>query len=316
MVRSDDITHKRVLTIALPVVISNATVPILGAVDTGVVGQLGEAAPIGAVGIGAIILSAVYWIFGFLRMGTAGMTAQALGSGQTGEVIAMLIRALIIAGAAGLCIILLQYPIFAAAFWVSPASSEVEGLARDYMEIRIFSAPAAIAVYGITGWMIAHERTLAMLVLQLWMNGVNIALDLLFVLGFGWGVEGVAIATLIAEWSALGLGLWLVRGAFHGDTWRDWTRILDWARLRHVMGANSHIMIRSVLLQAGFISFLFWGSSFDDVTLAANQILVQFLHITAYAMDGFAIAAETLVGQAVGASALARFRRAVYVTSF
>jgi len=193
------ITNRRVLSIAVPIVLSNATIPILGAVDTGVVGQLGDPVPIGAVGIGAIILSAIYWVFGFLRMGTVGLTSQALGAGDRGEADALLSRALLIGFGGGFLLILLQFPIFAGAFLISPASAEVEGLARDYMAIRIWSAPAAIAIYGITGWLIAAERTRAILVIQLWMNGLNILLDLFFVLGLGWGVEGVAMATFLAE---------------------------------------------------------------------------------------------------------------------
>jgi len=313
---ADALTHGRVLKIALPIVISNATVPILGAVDTGVVGQLGLAAPIGAVGIGAIILSGLYWLFGFLRMGTAGLTAQAHGAGQAGEVSAMLSRSLMIGLAVGVVIMAFQIPLFWGAFQLSPASAEVEGLARDYMGIRVFSAPAAIALYGITGWLIALERTRAVLVMQLWMNGLNIALDLIFVLQLGWGVEGVAFATFIAEWTGLGLGLWLCRGAFQTPAWKDWPRVFDRTRLTRMASVNSDIMLRSILLEAAFISFLFFGANFGDVTLAANQILLQFLHITAYALDGFAFAAEALVGQALGARNRPRLRRSAYLTSF
>ena len=312
---ADSLTHGRVLKIALPIVISNATVPILGAVDTGVVGQLGLAAPIGAVGIGAIILSGIYWLFGFLRMGTAGLTAQAHGAGQTGEVSAMLSRSLMIGLAAGVVIMALQIPLFWGAFQLSPASAEVEGMARDYMGIRVLSAPAAIALFGITGWLIAQERTKAVLVMQLWMNGLNIALDVLFVLQLGWGVEGVAFATFIAEWSGLGLGLWLCRDAFRTNAWKDWPRVFDRARLGRMASVNTDIMLRSVLLEAAIISFLFFGADFGDVTLAANQILLQFLHITSYTLDGFAFAAEALVGQALGAKNRPRLRRSAYITS-
>ena len=168
-----NLTHRRVLHIAVPVVLSNATVPILGAVDTAVVGQMGLAAPIGAVGIGAIILSAIYWIFGFLRMGTAGLTAQAIGAGDKGETNALLVRSLFIGFAAGFVFFAFQAPLFWAAFKMAPASAEVEGMAREYLQIRIYSAPAAIAMYGITGWLIAAERTRAGLVLQLWLNATG-----------------------------------------------------------------------------------------------------------------------------------------------
>ena len=310
-----DLTHRRIWRLAWPVVLSNATVPILGAVDTGVVGQMGQAAPIGAVGIGAIILSAVYWVFGFLRMGTTGFVAQAHGAGDRAEIVALLTRALLIAASAGVALIVLQIPLFHGAFALSPASDEVETLARDYMVIRIWSAPAAIALYGVTGWLIALERTRAVLAIQIWMNGLNIVLDLWFVLGLGWGVEGVAVATFLAEWSGLALGLWFCRDGFADPRWRDWARVGDRSRLLRMAQVNSDILIRSVLLEAIFVSFLFLGSDFGDVDLAANQILVQFIHITAYAMDGFAFAVEALVGQAMGARARAALRRAAAMCS-
>ncbi len=308
------LTHRRVLNIALPIVLSNATIPILGVVDTGVIGQLGEAAPIGAVGVGAIILTGYYWIFGFLRMGTVGLTSQALGADDQPEADALLSRALMIGLAAGIALILFQGPLFALAFMLAPASDEVENLARDYLQIRIFSAPAAIAIYGVTGWLIADERTRGVLVLQVWMNGLNIALSFWFVIGLGWGIEGVAIATVISEISGFLMGLALCHGAFGRPGWRDWPRVFDRVRLWRMAQVNSDIMIRSVLLQAIFISFLFVGADFGDVPLAANQILLQFLHVTAYAMDGFAFAAEALVGQAMGARARGAVRRASILT--
>ncbi len=309
------ITHRRVLKIAVPIVLSNATVPILGAVDTGVVGQMGQAAPIGAVGMGAVILSAIYWIFGFLRMGTTGLAAQARGAGDTAETGALLMRGLLLGGSAGLVFILAQVGVFWGAFALSPASAEVEALTRSYLEIRIWGAPATIALYAVTGWLIAIERTRGVFLLQVWMNGLNIVLDLWFVLGLGWGVEGVAIATLIAEWTGLALGLWLCRQAFTGNQWRDWPRIFDPARLRRMMQVNADIMIRSVLLTGSFTTFLFIGSDLGDVNLAANQVLLQFLEITAFALDGFAFSAEALVGGAVGAGKRTQVRRASIMAS-
>ena len=309
------ITHKRVLSIALPIVISNATVPILGAVDTGVIGQLGGAAPIGAVGIGAIILGALYWIFGFLRMGTVGLTSQALGGGDAQEVRALFFRSIGIGVLAGTAFITFQIPIFAGAFWIAPASAEVEDLARAYMSIRVWSAPAAIAIYGLSGWLIAQERTRAVLMVQLFMNVTNIILDFWFVLGLGLGVEGVAAATLIAEWGGLGLGLYLCRQAFRGLALSLWQQIVNRRRLIHMMQVNGDILIRSVLLQAGFVSFLFFGAELGDVTLAANQVLLQFVYLASYAMDGFVFAAESLVGQAMGARAVAQLRRGASVTA-
>ena len=312
---STKLTHKRVLGVAIPIVLANATIPILGAVDTGVVGQMGLAVPIGAVGIGAIIISAIYWLFGFLRMGTTGLTAQAIGSNDHSETSALLVRGILIGLGAGLVLIMTQIPLFSAALGIAPASFEVESLAQEYLKIRVYSAPAAIAIFGITGWLIANERTRAVLVLMLLINSINIVLDFVFVLRLGWGVEGVAYATLIAEWSGLFFGLWLARKGFKNGYWRNWSQIFDRARLTKMAKVNSDILIRSVLLEIAFVSFLFLGSSFDDATLAANQVLIQFLNITAYAMDGFAFAAEALVGKALGAKNRLIFRRSAVMTS-
>ncbi len=313
--RAVQITHHRILAVAGPIVLSNVTVPILGIVDTGVIGQLGEAAPIGAVGIGAVVISTFYWVFGFLRMGTTGLTAQAFGAGRMGEVSAMLTRATMIGAVAGLALIALQIPLFWAAFRLAPASAEVEGMAQAYLTIRIWGAPFAIALNAFTGWLIALERTRAVLVLQVAMNGVNIVLDLWFVMGLGWGVEGVAIATLIAEVGGAALAVWLCRDVFANAAWRDWGRVMHAETLKRIAVVNSDILIRSLLLTAMFTSFMFLGARFSDVELAANQILLQFLNVTAYAMDGFAFGAETFVGQALGARNRAGLRRAAVMSS-
>ena len=309
------LTHRRILNIAVPVVLGNITIPLLGLVDTAVVGQIGLAAPIGAVGIGAIILTGFYWIFGFLRMGTTGFVAQAIGAGDGPETAAILIRALGIAALGGLAIIVLQLPLFALGFWMSPASSEVETLAREYMAIRVWSAPFLISTFAITGWLVAAERTRDILVIQLVMNDINISLDLLFVLGLGWGVQGVAAATVMAEVTGCALGVWYCRAAFDGAPWRDRARLLDPAKLRRFASVNADILVRSLLLQSIFMSFLFFGARYGDTRLAANHILVQFLAVTAYAMDGFAFAAESFVGQALGARRRDAFRRAAKMVS-
>lgn len=311
MAEARPVTHGRVLKIAVPIVLSNVTVPLLGAVDTGVVGQMGLAAPIGAVGLGAVILASFYWIFSFLRMGTSGLAAQAHGAGDDAEATAVLLRAVILGFLAGSLIALLQGPLFLLAFRLAPASPEVEAIARGYLELRIWGAPATIALYAVTGWMIALERTRRVLLLNLWINGVNILLDLWFVLSLGLGVPGVALATLIAEWSGLVLGLWLCRDAFGPALEAARARLADNLALRRMLSVNGDIMIRSVLLQGSFTTFLFLGAGLGDVTLAANQVLLQFLEITAYALDGFAFAAEAMVGQAVGARSRPALRRAV-----
>lgn len=309
-----DITHRRVLRIAAPVVLSNATVPLLGAVDTAVIGQMGLAAPLGAVGMGAIVLATLYWAFGFLRMSTSGLAAQARGAGDGAEQAAVLLRAMMVAMAAGAVLIVAQSLLFGAALRIAPASAEVEGLARQYLTIRIWGAPATIALYALTGWLVGMERTRGVLWLQLWQNGLNIGLDLWFVLGLGWGVPGVALATLLAEWTGLLFALWLARDVLGAALRPALARLWDRPALRRMFTASRDIMIRTILLQLCFTAFVFLGARSGDVTLAANQVLLQFLEITAYALDGFAIAAETLVGQAVGARALGPLRQAARIS--
>ena len=309
------ITHRRVLNIALPIVLSNATVPILGLVDIGVVGQTGDAAPQAAVTLGAIVISTAFWLFSFLRLGTVGLVGQALGAEDQVEATTVLTRALFIAGAGGLMLIVLQPGIFALALWSSQASAEVEALAYTYMAIRIWGAPFVIANYALEAWLIALERTRSVFTIQLVKNGTNIALSFLFVLGFEWGVAGVAIATIIAEVLGTTLAFYLCRGAFDGDAWRDWTRVFDRARLVTLAILNVDIMIRSGLLMAIFASVAIVGSRFGDATLAANGVLEQFLMVTAYAMDGFAVGAETLIARAMGRRDPARLRRSAVITS-
>ncbi len=309
-----EVTHRRILSIAFPIVLANFTVPLLGLVDTGVVGQMGTPEPIGAVGLGALLLSSIYWVCGFLRMGTTGLTSQAVGAGDVQEVSALLKRGLLVGFGFGLFVILAQWPLFAAAFKLAPASDTVENLARDYMVVRVWSAPATIAMYALTGWLIARERTRAVLVQQIVMNVVNIGLDLLFVLQFDWGVTGVAWATFAAEWSGLVVGLWFCRDGIAKQV--GWPLILHLGRLRRMAAVNGDIMLRTLALQAVVVLFVFWGARMGDVPLAANEVLMQFVMLTAFGLDGFAFAAETLVGQAMGRRDPVGLRAAAKKTSF
>lgn len=304
------ITHGRVLRISGPIVLSNATVPLLGAVDTAVIGQLGDAASLGGVGIGAVILATLYWAFGFLRMSTSGLAAQAHGAGDAAEVSAVLLRALIVGAVAGLGLVALQSALFAGAFALAPASPAVETVAQDYLSIRIWGAPATIALYALTGWLVGLERTRGVLILQLMQNGLNLALSFWLGLWLGWGIWGVAVATLLAELAGLALALWLARDAFGSGLRPGLARLGDGLAIRRMFSASRDIMARTIMLQLAFTAFIFLGARYGDVTLAANQVLLQFLEVTAYALDGFAISAETLIGQAVGARSLADTRAA------
>ena len=299
------------MSIAFPIVLSNISIPILGAIDTGVIGQLGNPTAIGAVGIGAIILSAIYWLFSFLRMGTTGFVAQAQGRKDASEVIALLVRGLLLGLACGFFVILIHPILFWLSFLISPSSNEVELLALDYMRIRIFSAPAIISTYAIMGWLIALEKTKYVLILQLTMNGLNAVLDFWFVLGMGWGVEGVAWATFIAEWFALLMGLAICFALSQNFPKIIWTLIFSRTKIITILLVNRDIFLRSLMVEMIFVSFLMTSGKFGDVELAATQILLQFLHISSYGMDGFAFAAEVLVGQAVGKSNRSMLRGAV-----
>jgi MATE family multidrug resistance protein len=311
------LTHRAVLTIAIPVVVSNVSTPLLGLVDTGVVGRIPDPAYIGAVAIGALVFTFVFWAFGFLRMGTTGLTAQALGAEDPDEVAACIARALLLSAAVGAALISLQWPIREIAFALLEGSAHVEGLARAYFDIRIWAAPATLANYALLGWFIGLGRTDVALVLQLVLNVTNIALDALFVLGFGWDVRGVALGTLIAEFVAAAVGLAVAIRHLRGQT-RAWTlrAALEPARLARTVAVNGDIMIRSLALVFVFVWFMARGARQGDVVLAANAVLMQFISTAAYFLDGLAFAAEALVGRAVGAARRAAFLAAARITTW
>ncbi len=198
-IRPEAPSHALAWRLAGPIILANLSVPLLGAVDTAVMGHLPDPAYLGGVAVGAVVFQFLYWGFGFLRMGTTGLVAQAHGAGDAAEVNAVLLRSLAIAAAFGAGLWILQIPIFAVARGLFAASAEVEGFAQSYLQIRIWSAPATLANYCFLGWFIGMRNTRAALWLQLWMNGLNIALSLGFVIGLGWGVAGVAEAAAIAE---------------------------------------------------------------------------------------------------------------------
>ena len=295
-------------------IFSNVTTPLIGVVDTAVIGQLGAAHLIGAVAVGATIFTFFYWAFGFLRMGTTGLTAQASGAERNREVLATLYRALLVAGTAGVAIILLQWPIAEAAFALMGASPDVDTAARTYFAIRIWSAPAALANYALVGWFIGLGRAGMAFRLQLLLNLTNIGLDTLFVLGFGWGVAGVAAGTLIAETGAALVGLAVALHAASGLRIRLW-RVFNAAKLRRMIAVNGDIMIRTLSLLFAFSFFTAQGARAGDLILAANAILMHFLSVSAYFLDGVAYATEALTGKAIGARNRVRFADAVRLSS-
>src|SRR5690606_16498479 len=250
------ITHWTVVYIALPIIISNLSSPLLGLADTAVMGRMGDPKYIGAVALGALIFTMVYWTFGFLRMGTTGLTAQAEGAGDGEEIRAALGRALLIAGAIGAGLIVLQWPIAFIAFRLLDGGEEVERLARGYFTIRIWSAPFALANYALAGWFIGLGRAKVALILQVFLNLVNVFFNIWLALGLGWGVAGIAAGTLIAEVSAAVLSLTIAAralGAYPG-TWTR-ARLLDAVRLARTIAVNRDIMIRTIVLLLSFAWF-------------------------------------------------------------
>jgi len=313
-----DITYARVAAIALPVVLSNAMVPLQGAIDTAIIGNLGQASYLAAVALGATVIHLLFALFNFLQMGVSGLTAQALGADDRRRVMNTLARAGIIALVIAAALILVKQPLRAGAIGLFEGSNRALGLGGAYVDMRLWGAPAELTNYALMGWFAGQGLTRRLFEMQMAVSLVNIALNLLFVLGFGWGVEGVALGTVIAAFAGTALGLWRVRqraGQIMPD-WRfDRARVLNPAELAQVMALNRDIMIRTLMLTGGFAWMTRLGSMQGDVVLAANGILLQFLYVASHALDGFALAAEALVGQALGARSRERLRRAVAVST-
>lgn len=306
------ITHRSVLAIALPIIASNITTPLIGLIDTAVLGQLDGAHYIGAAALGGTIFTFLFWAFGFLRMGTTGLTAQAYGASNATEIAASLARALLIAATAGVLLIALQVPLGSMALELLEASAEVEAGTATYIDIRIWSAPAALANYALVGWLIGLQRAGTALALQIFLNTLNAALDILFVVAFGWGVAGVALGTLIAEVAAAIAGL-IVAYVILTRTYRlpRLPDVIELVSLRRALSVNADIMIRTLALLSAFSWFTFQSAPAGDATLAANAVLMQLVGFSAHLLDGFAFATETLAGAAIGSGNAERFKQAV-----
>lgn len=307
--------HRQIWRLAGPIILANLSVPLLGAVDTAVMGHLPDAKFLGGVAVGAIIFNFIYWGFGFLRMGTTGLTAQAFGAKDGNELRAVFSRALMLAGAIGLLLWIIQFPLIWAGMTLFDASAEVEELARAYFQIRIWSAPAVLANYCLIGWFIGVQNTRAALILQVVLNGTNMILDLVFVLGLGMTVAGVAAATVFAEYATIAVGFILMRRTYRtiGGTGLG-TNLFDPSKLKRLVALNFDIMIRTLCLIAAFAIFTRQGARYGDATLAANAVLLQFQQFLSFGLDGFAHAAEALVGGAIGAKDQQGFREAVKLT--
>jgi len=306
--------HRRVLTLAFPIVLANLTQPILGAVDTAVAGHLGSAADLGGVALGGLFFNFVFWGFGFLRMSTTGLVAQAFGAGDRTALRASVVRALTLAFAIGTVILLVQTPLIRYALAAIGASAEVQHIARMYCHARIGSAPFALANYVVLGYLLGTQRVRIALVAQLCINFANVIAVLLYVYGFGWGVAGIGAATATADALGFVFGavvLWHLRprglAPFRVDT------VLEPAALKRLITINRDIFLRTMCLLGSFGWFAHVGAKQGDAILAANALLLNFQTFMAYGLDGFAHAAEALVGAAIGARDRVAFRQAVKV---
>lgn len=315
---AESVTYRRVITIALPVVLSNATVPLQGAVDTAIIGNLGDAVFLAAVTLGAAAMAMLLHVFNFLQFGSGALSAQALGGKDNRRVINVLARGLILALGVGAILIAAQVPMRAALLGVFEASERAESLAATYFNIRIWAAPAELGIFALGGWFSGQELTRRLFELQLVVSVINIVLNVFLVLGLGMDVDGVALGTLIAMYLGLVFGLWRARGRMR-EILPDWrperSRLLNAQELGKLMRLNRDIFIRSILLVGSFTWMTRQGSMQGDVILAANGVLMQVVHIAVYGLDGFAIAVESLVGQAVGARNRRFLRRAVIVST-
>ena len=294
-------TNRQILRIAIPSIISNITVPLLGLIDVTIVGHLGSAAYIGAIAVGGMLFSMIYWIFGFLRMGTGGLTAQAYGAKNQPEMARILMRSVIISLLLAAALIILQYPIRMAAFTIIDASAEVQRLATQYFHICILGAPATLALYSFNGWFIGMQNSRYPMYIAITQNIVNIAASLLFVLGMHMKVDGVALGTLIAQYSGFVMAvlLWLS----HYSPLRIHMKrngLFDTEAMRRFFTVNRDIFLRTICLVAVTTFFTSTGAAYGDVVLAVNTLLMQLFTLFSYIMDGFAYAGEALTGKCIG----------------
>lgn len=304
------LTRSRVLSLAFPVMLAQAATASTGVIDTAVMGLYGTKFDLGAVGVAAVVVNFLYWAFGFLRMSTTGLTAQAAGAGDQAEVRSVLQRTLLLGGALGVVILVLSPLLRLVVFVPFAAGEEVKSLAGEYFDARVWGAPAVLMGYGITGWLIGAGRTGQLLAFQIVLNGVNAALDIWFVAGLDWGPMGIGAGTAISEWTALAFGLFLVRGGLGNAK-----ALFDRARLAALLGANRDILIRTLALLFCFAWFVNSGAGLGAATLAGNEVLLQFVAVSAFVLDGFAFVAEKEIGEAYGAKNRPGLIRAMRLTS-
>ncbi|UJF19397.1 MATE family efflux transporter DinF [Vibrio sp. SS-MA-C1-2] len=295
--------HRHVFSLALPMVLSNITVPLLSLVDAAVIGHLDKSWYLGGVAIGGSMISMVFMLLLFLRMATTGLTAQAFGRKNSQQIAVMLLQGVTLAWILAGILLLIHQPLSQLIFSLSNASEQVIFYGQQYFEVRIWSAPAALANLVIMGWLLGTQNSRYPMWLLIFTNLVNILLDLLFVMGFGWQVKGAAFASVIADYSSFGLGLWFVAKQWRNLSLPSWKKQISaiFTNIGQLLHLNKNIMLRSLCLQVVFAFMAFQGAALGDDIVAANAVLMSFLMMISYAMDGFAYAMEAMVGNAVGA---------------
>ncbi len=306
--------HKQLLLIAIPMIFSNITTPLLGLVDTAVIGHLEHAYYLGGIAVGSMIITMIFWLAGSLRMSVTGVISQAIGELDDNKAWDYFCHALAIAFIAAVCLVLFQKPIMEIAFFIIGGSEQVQFYGREYFAIRIYSSPAALMNLVVLGYFIASQRVKWVVLQLVVINLINISLDLWFVLGLKWGVKGVAIASVIADYC----GLMLLVLVLKQELIRHFKAELKWrlACFKELFQLNNNIFIRSVVLQLCLVYITIRGAELGDVTLAANAILLNLFIFISYGLDGFAYAAESLVGQAYGDMKKSKRNNHLYVSSW
>lgn len=308
-------TYRTVLWLSIPIILANLTQPLMSAVDTAVAGHLPGAHYLAGVALGALLFNFVFWGFGFLRMGTTGVVAQYFGSQESTAVVLTIGRAMLIAWGIGVLLWILQIPIIEGGLALLGASADATEQARLYAYGRIWAAPFALTNYVIAGWLLGVQRVRVALAIQILINIVNLVTVLTFVYGFDWGVQGIGRATAIADISGTLVGLTLIWRWYQAELKKiAWRVLLESKALQRLFQINSHLFVRTACLQATMAWFVHMGAQQGDALLAANAVLLNFLAFTAYGLDGFAHAAETLSGEAVGRQNQARLSRVIRVT--
>lgn len=309
------VTNRSVFVIAGPAMLANVTTPLLGVVATAAIGRLGDSAVLGGVAMAALVFDCLFWLFGFLRMGTVALTAQAYGAGDAGERTAVLARALMTSAAIGLVLVALQVPMATSIFGSMGGSDTVRAAAEHYFFIRLWSAPFALGNYVMLGWLVGLARPVLALSIQIAVNVINMALTVLLVLHFDFGISGAALAAVIAEAAGLVIGLAMAWRILNGRFDFGEASLFDRAKLMRMLAINRDIMIRTAALIAAYLFFTAQGARAGDVALAANAVLHNFTLVGAFFLDGLANAAEQLCGRAYGARDSTAFGRAVKLIS-